>query len=524
MAGAWSIPRASISGLGCAAVSRPFRISACVGRRAELGDGPLAERAARRRAARPSRRDACASSIATSRSSSTSGVIGFVDGYVLDRAMSPREAIEPLAYAFAFDASFPAARCASSRRPRQPSVTLGDDDLVPDKDGRSSRCARAQENELPHETRVVFCDSDIDYATAPVLSRRLEGYSSARSEAQSAVMTRSRSVRSSLADVWLQDIWAGRETARIQLRPVSSRLRRATLSRSVNAPARLLSQITRIADGAERAIEARAVDPRVFDSRAAAVCRRVDSFRPADRAAACRRARSRDRAGRRDRPVAYVAASPILGRARSRSGVRSAAVFEPLGLPRSARRSARRSMRSRPARSGASIADQRDGEALFLATRLRGDSSRSGRSAMAIRGEDGAWEIFAFSDAELVANDTYRLSRLLRGIRRRGGAREAQRARGRERRPARRCDRALAFDVSSIGANADQRRAGRSRAARPMSVSARRLASRCFPIRRSGPCAADGGGGRDLVHPAGPHRCRRMGALRHSARRRQRNL
>ena len=39
-----------------------------------------------------------------------------------------------------------------------------------------------------------------------------------------------------------------------------------------------------------------------------------------------------------------------------------------------------------------------------------------GRSTMAIQGSDGAWEIFAFSDAELVANDTYRLSRLLRGL------------------------------------------------------------------------------------------------------------
>jgi hypothetical protein len=40
----------------------------------------------------------------------------------------------------------------------------------------------------------------------------------------------------------------------------------------------------------------------------------------------------------------------------------------------------------------------------------------SGRTAMAIRGADGAWEIFAFARAELVGENTYRLSRLIRGL------------------------------------------------------------------------------------------------------------
>jgi hypothetical protein len=40
----------------------------------------------------------------------------------------------------------------------------------------------------------------------------------------------------------------------------------------------------------------------------------------------------------------------------------------------------------------------------------------SGRTAMAIRGADGAWEIFSFARAELVGDRTYRLSRLIRGL------------------------------------------------------------------------------------------------------------
>ena len=44
------------------------------------------------------------------------------------------------------------------------------------------------------------------------------------------------------------------------------------------------------------------------------------------------------------------------------------------------------------------------------------EAALAGRSLMAIRGEDGAWEIFAFARADLVGPATYRLSRLVRGL------------------------------------------------------------------------------------------------------------
>jgi hypothetical protein len=40
----------------------------------------------------------------------------------------------------------------------------------------------------------------------------------------------------------------------------------------------------------------------------------------------------------------------------------------------------------------------------------------AGRTIMAIRSQDDAWEVFAFSHAELIAEGTYRLSRLPRGL------------------------------------------------------------------------------------------------------------
>lgn len=44
------------------------------------------------------------------------------------------------------------------------------------------------------------------------------------------------------------------------------------------------------------------------------------------------------------------------------------------------------------------------------------DAALAGRSSIAIRGVDGAWEILAFARAELVDASTYRLSRLIRGL------------------------------------------------------------------------------------------------------------
>jgi hypothetical protein len=40
----------------------------------------------------------------------------------------------------------------------------------------------------------------------------------------------------------------------------------------------------------------------------------------------------------------------------------------------------------------------------------------AGKNAMAVQGADGSWEIFGFANAELVGANTYRLSRLIRGL------------------------------------------------------------------------------------------------------------
>jgi len=122
-----------------------------------------------------------ASSVSPDAPAPRPSALGFLDGYVIDRAMSARAAIDPLGDAFAFDpiVSGGAVRFESRAKP---ALTIGADDLVADRDGALVRLSRAQESELPHELALTFGDADNDYATATVLSRRIEGWSQRRSE------------------------------------------------------------------------------------------------------------------------------------------------------------------------------------------------------------------------------------------------------------------------------------------------------------------------------------------------------
>ncbi|ATQ67143.1 MULTISPECIES: baseplate multidomain protein megatron [Methylosinus] len=340
---------------------------------------------------------------------------GFLDGYVLDATMSPRDAIEPLADLFGFDAVVSAGAMRFVARAGTPAREIGADDLVAQKDGRLIDLRRAQESELPHEIALSFCDSEFDYRTGCVLSRRLEGYSSRRSETQAAVMM-GRSNAQRLADSWLESLWASRETASFAVRPGLVALEPGDVVALAAAPGRLF-QITRVTDGAERAIEARAVEPSVYDLAARAVARPALTP-PASIGPPLVVVLDLALARAETSPLSHVAAFAdpwpgALAVLRKVGGsFESVGVIEKratIGVTLDALAPGPTGRFDRGAGvtvrlfSGA-LASVSDASAFAL------------RSAMAIRGADGAWEVFAFTSAELVAERTYRLSHLLRGI------------------------------------------------------------------------------------------------------------
>src|SRR5262249_1288189 len=111
------------------------------------------------------------------------------DGYVIDRPMSPRAAIEPLTLAYAFDASEQGSVIRFRPRGGEPVAALTEDDLVMPEDAASARLTRAQETELPREISIGYTDSETDYRRAAVASRRLVGGAARASHADLAVVT-----------------------------------------------------------------------------------------------------------------------------------------------------------------------------------------------------------------------------------------------------------------------------------------------------------------------------------------------
>ena len=104
------------------------------------------------------------------------------------------------------------------RRGGGPVGEFAGDDLVLPKDGAVAQLTRAQETELPREVSFGFTDGTVDYRRSAVTSRRLAGGSNRSVHSDLAVVSDDAAMVRR-ADVWLQDLWAGRESAAFSLGP-----------------------------------------------------------------------------------------------------------------------------------------------------------------------------------------------------------------------------------------------------------------------------------------------------------------
>ena len=347
---------------------------------------------------------------------------GFVDGYVLDRPMAARAALEPLAALFGFDAAASGGRLRILDRTAADAVVLTDDDLVPDRDGTLLERLRAQADELPSEVRVSFADGDADYSRAVEASRRLAGGSRRETSVEAAVVL-PRATAARLAEGLLHEAWTGRESARLTLRPGLLALEIGDAVRLPGADAGTLFRITRIRDAAAREIEARAFEPAVRRALPPALPR-ATSAAPATPGAPFVAVIDWPSAIA-DPPVLQslaVAGHPWRGATlwRSADGTSfdrfaEAPVTAALGRlaaplpPGPVWRWDRASALLLALETGDLVAD--------------GDlAALSGRRLLAVKGPDGRVELVGFARAELVAPATWRLTRLLRGL---GGAEAA---------------------------------------------------------------------------------------------------
>ncbi|MBV8848098.1 MAG: glycoside hydrolase TIM-barrel-like domain-containing protein, partial [Methylobacteriaceae bacterium] len=345
-------------------------------------------------------------------------VDGFVDGYVVDRPMSARAAIEPLSNLFGFDAVASSGALRFAGHSGKDAYEVGVDDLVPAKDGTLMRLVRAQETELPHELSIAFSDSDADYEPASVLSRKLAGSSQRDAQSEAAVMmTRAEAQRR--AEILLQDLWVARETVEFCVRPSLVALEPGdNVSLDIGGEQRLF-EIQRINDGLVRTIAARAIEPSVYDRGLPSLVRRnvpLPRFPGPPQVAALDLAIVRGTSA----ALQYlaVAADPWPGAMAVWQANADSSSYDLIGTI------------ARPAIIGTTLDTLGAGPASSLdlenSVTLRigqgallsmSDADMfAGKTAMAIQGLDGSWEIFAYANAELVGTNTYRLSRLIRGL------------------------------------------------------------------------------------------------------------
>ncbi len=100
------------------------------------------------------------------------GLGGQLAGYVIDRPMSARAAIDPLAAAFAFDALESAGKLAFRRRQRRPVISLAPDDLADTgEDAPLFEINRADDAEVPDVLAFSYMEEAAEQRTASIRVR-----------------------------------------------------------------------------------------------------------------------------------------------------------------------------------------------------------------------------------------------------------------------------------------------------------------------------------------------------------------
>lgn len=338
------------------------------------------------------------------------------DGYVVDRPMAPRAMLDPLALAYAFDAFEQDGVLRFRQRGGAPVREIAEDGLVLPDESAPARLTRTQEGDLPREVSIAFTDIGADYQRAAASSRRLVGASNRTAHADLAVVTNDTEA-GRRAEIWLQDLWAGRESAEFALPQSQLALAAGDVAGlTVNGRRRLI-EIQEVADAESRAVRARSIDPEVFDLSLSPPRRRVPVSPPAlgpvhtlvldlptlQAEQPPVLARLAVFADPWPGPVAVWASSDGLSYSRAGLALAPTIVGETLDvLP--AGPTARWHRASFGVQLyGGTIASVSD-SALF-----------AGANAAAVQRADGAWEVIQFANAELVGERTYTLSRLLRG-------------------------------------------------------------------------------------------------------------
>lgn len=341
---------------------------------------------------------------------------GHVDGYVIDRPMSARAALDPLLQLFSADARVRDGAIDVVQRQRARTLAVASDEIVPSASNALFDLTRTQESELPAAATLTITEGVVDYRKRTLASRRLETISRRESRNDvAAVMQTGEALRR--LDVMLNEAWAGRESIALSLPPSRAEIEPGDVLAVPVAGATRRFRVERVVDAYQRKIEGRSFDPDLYDAP-----RGVDVPLEAPPLAIAGRPRVEtldlavDHDGAGVLSWAAVFADPwpgvvTLWRAGADGGFEAAAsaiacaivgeTLDPLPPGPLWRLDVVRALRVRV-----------HGGALRSVTR---EAMLAGANRIALKGE-GGWEIVGFQNAELIGEDVYRLSTLLRGL------------------------------------------------------------------------------------------------------------
>lgn len=349
-----------------------------------------------------------------------SALDGLVTGFALTSTMSARDGLTPLSVAFHFDAVERQGEIVFVGRGRPNVQALGEADLVI-ADGAANfgfTLERAQETDLPLASRIAYIDADADYRQASVESRRLVALSDRVAQSTLPIVM-DQAAAGGIAARLLQDAWVMREKATFALAPshlaldVTDEVMLAADGRTHRL------RLTGIDDGKERAIEAVATDPSLYEplTGASRTPGMLQNLAPVGRALAVFLDLPLLTGTEKEwAPHVATFASPWPGSVQVlRSAATSNYVLDTALI--------------HPAAIGQLLVDfpaappWRWDLTNSLSIRLSQGSLASsddlsvlgGANVIAVQNASGEWEIVQFADATLVAANQWSLSRLLRG-------------------------------------------------------------------------------------------------------------
>ena len=187
---------------------------------------------------------------------------GFLDGFVIDRIMSARDALQPLGLAYLFDAYESGGLIQFAHRGLLgPVATVTPDDLVEtDPNAPLYSLTRGQETELPLAAKVSYIDGNHEYAQAAVEARRL-GVQSDRVAAAELPIVMGQGKALAIAESWLRDSWAARERGTFGLPPSLIALEPGDVITLEAGGRSYPLRLTETRDATFKDIEARSVEP-----------------------------------------------------------------------------------------------------------------------------------------------------------------------------------------------------------------------------------------------------------------------